>query len=160
MPIDFRHVYERRLAVKNRVIFAAAAILTVGVGAACSPRAVQWKPQSATLPAGTARVTVTDKDASTTDSVQCSTVGSLTTIKTGDEASGATVMVSNGGELTVELIRVRNVSGFTGDYDAGLQGEATVAMMGATYDIIGTALGYSPKSFERITQPIRIKVAC
>jgi ipoprotein LpqH len=147
------------IAGTNRLIFAAAAFLIIGAAGACSTVAAQ-KPESATLPPGTAHLTVNDKEVSTTQSVQCSNIGPLTTIKTGSEASGATVLVSNAGKLAIEYIRVRNVGGFTGDYNAGLEGEATVAMTGSTYEIHGTAVGYGPKSPEPTSEPITIKAAC
>jgi hypothetical protein len=92
--------------------------------------------------------------------VQCVAVDSLTTIKAGDESSGVTVLVSNAEKLTVELVRIRNLNGFTGNYNLGLEGDAAAALRGATYHITGSALGYGPISIKPTTHPFRIEVAC
>jgi Mycobacterium 19 kDa lipoprotein antigen len=46
-------------------------------------------------------------------------------------------MLSNAKKLVAEFVRFRDVDGLTGSYDRHLQGEATVAMTGATYRIAG-----------------------
>jgi hypothetical protein len=84
----------------------------------------------------------------------------LTTITAGSEASGVTVMVSNKGKLAAEFVRIRNLNGFTGDYNRHLGGDATVALTESTYHIAGTAFGYGPKSPVPTTQPFTIEVAC
>lgn len=144
--------------MKNRFVIFAASILTVTTVASCSGPAE--KPARGTLPRGTAQFSIGDKDAGATNAVQCSTVESMTTIRTGDDASGATVMVSNAKKPAVLFVRIHNISGFTGGYDLGLQGDATLGMTATTYDITGTAFGYSPKSFEPTTQPFQMKAAC
>ena len=70
---------------------------------------------------GTAKLTIDGKDLPTTRVVHCAPPEQyMTTITTGDDASGATVMVSNAGRLTVELVQIRNLNGFTGGYNRGL----------------------------------------
>jgi hypothetical protein len=69
-------------------------------------------------------------------------------------------MVSDAGKLNVKFVRIRNVNGFSGDYDFGLDGNAQVVMSDTTYDINGTAVGYSPKSIQPTEQRFRIEVAC
>ena len=81
-------------------------------------------------------------------------------ITTGTDTSGATVMVSNAEKPAVKLVRVRNLGGFSGDYTLGLEGNATIAMTGRTYDISGTALGYGSGSVEQTTEPFTVKVSC
>ena len=108
------------------VLTAAAALAALGVVAGCSsPPPVT--PQPGTLVIGTAAVTVNDVDTGSTDAVACTTAGPLTTITTGDAASGITALVSNKGALTAESVSINNLGGFTGSYNAGLGGEATVA---------------------------------
>ncbi|MCV7035916.1 lipoprotein LpqH [Mycobacterium heckeshornense] len=68
--------------------------------------------------------------------------------------------MSNAGPLTVKFVRIRNLSGVTGDYNLGLEGDATIAMNGATYDITGAVLGYSPTAIAPMKQSFRIKVSC
>jgi ipoprotein LpqH len=87
-------------------------------------------------------------------------VDSTTTITTGDRDRGTTVMVSNAGPLTVKFVRIRKLSGVTGDYTPGLEGDAAIAMSGATYNITGAVFGYSPTATAPTMQPFRIKVSC
>jgi lipoprotein LpqH len=93
--------------------------------------------------------------------VQCTPAGSLTTITTGDQASGVSALISNKDELTAEAVGINNVGGFTGSYNAGLGGTTKVTMTGRTYDSTGTADGFDTAnpSF-RTSGTFAIKVAC
>jgi ipoprotein LpqH len=139
-------------------ILAAFAVAVAAAGCSSPPPA---KPQPGTLVVGTAQVTVNDANAGTTDAVQCSAAGSLTTINTGDDQSGVTALVSNKDDLTAESVSIRNLGGFTGSYNAGLGGKADVTMTGRTYAITGTADGFATDqpSF-RTNGTFTIKVAC
>jgi lipoprotein LpqH len=149
----------RRVAVKNRVALIAAAALIIGGGAACSSPSAKRAP--GTLTPGTAQLTIDGKELPPTRAVECAPAEEyLTTITTGSEASGVTVMVSNKGKLAAEFVRIRNLNGFTGDYNRHLGGDATVALTESTYHIAGTAFGYGPKSPTPTTQPFTIEVAC
>jgi ipoprotein LpqH len=114
-----------------------------------------------TLVAGTAQATVNGQNIGTTEAVQCTPAGSLTTVITGDQASGVSALISNKDELTAEAVGINNVGGFTGSYNAGLGGTAKVTMTGRTYDITGTADGFDTAnpSF-RTSGTFAIKVAC
>ena len=129
--------------------------------AGCSSEPPDYQPPAGALAAGTAQVTVNGKDTGTTDAVQCSSTGSLTTITTGDQASGVTAMVSNSDQLTAESVAINNLGGFTGSYNAGLGGTAEVSMTGRTYDITGAADGFETAnpSF-RSSGTFAIKVSC
>jgi hypothetical protein len=106
-------------------------------------------------------MTVNGQNVGTTKAVQCTAAGSLTTIATGDQASGITTLVSNKDELTAEAVSINNVGGFTGSYNRGLGGQAKVTMTGRTYDISGTAEGFDTASPSfRTTGTFAIKVAC
>jgi len=143
-----------------RIALTVAALAALGVVAGCSspPPA---KPQPGTLVVGTAAVTVNDVDAGSTDAVACTAAGALTTITTGDAQSGVTALVSNKDELTAESVSINNLGGFTGSYNAGLGGEATVTMTGRTYAITGTAEGFATdKPSFRSNGTFTIKVAC
>lgn len=145
--------------MKNRVALIAAAALIIGGGAACSSPSAKRAP--GTVPPGTAQLTIDGKELPPTRAVECAPAEEyLTTITTGSEASGVTVMVSNKGKLAAEFVRIRNLNGFTGDYDRHLGGDATVALTESTYHIAGTAFGYGPKSPVPTTQPFTIEVAC
>ena len=137
---------------------AAAATLAV---AGCSSGPPDYTPAPGTLVAGTAQMTVNGQNIGTTEAVQCSPAGSLTTISTGDAASGVSALISNKDELTTEAVGINNVGGFTGSYNRGLGGEAKVTMTGRTYDITGTADGFATAnpSF-RTSGTFAIKVAC
>ena len=137
---------------------AAAATLAV---AGCSSGPPDYQPAPGTLVAGTAQVTVNGQNIGTTQAVDCTAAGSLTTITTGDQASGVTTLVSNKDELTAETVSINNVGGFTGSYNAGLGGTAKVTMTDRTYDITGTADGFDTAnpSF-RTSGTFAIKVAC
>ena len=137
---------------------AAAATLAIG---GCSSGPPDYQPAPGTLVAGTAQVTVNGQNIGTTEAVQCTPAGSLTTITTGDQASGVSALISNKDELTAEAVAINNVGGFTGSYNAGLGGTAKVTMTGRTYDITGTADGFDTAnpSF-RTSGTFAIKVAC
>ena len=137
---------------------AAAATLAV---AGCSSGPPDYQPAPGTLVAGTAQMTVNGQNIGTTEAVQCTPAGSLTTITTGDQASGISALISNKDELTAAAVGINNVGGFTGSYNAGLGGTAKVTMTGRTYDITGTADGFDTAnpSF-RTSGTFAIKVAC
>ena len=144
--------------MKNRVALIAAAALIIGGGAACSSPSAKRAP--GTLTPGTAQLTIDGKDLPPAGAECAPAEEYLTTITTGSEASGVTVMVSNKGKLAAEFVRIRNLNGFTGDYDRHLGGDATVGLTESTYHIAGTAFGYGPKSPVPATQPFTIEVAC
>ena len=136
----------------------AAATLAL---AACSSGPPAYQPAPGTLVPGTAQMTVNGQNIGTTEAVQCTPAGSLTTITTGDETSGITSLISNKDELTAASVSINDVGGFTGSYNAGLGGTAKVTMTGRTYDITGTADGFETDnpSF-RANGTFAIKVAC
>jgi ipoprotein LpqH len=144
--------------VSIRWTVVAAVLLAV---AGCSSGPPNYKPAPGTLVAGTAQMTVNGQNTGTTEAVQCSPAGSLTTIITGDQTSGITTLISNKDELTTEAVNINNVGGFTGSYNAGLGGTAKVTMTDRTYDISGTADGFdtSNRSF-RTSGTFAIKVSC
>jgi hypothetical protein len=144
--------------VRTQWAVAAAATLAV---AGCSSGPPDYHPAPGTLVAGTAQVSVNGQNMGTTDAVQCSPAGSLTTITTGDQVSGITTLVSNQDQLTTEAVSINNVGGFTGSYNAGLGGTAKATMIGRTYDISGTADGFDTAnpSF-RTSGTFAVKVAC
>ncbi|MCV7102731.1 lipoprotein LpqH [Mycobacterium palustre] len=140
----------------------AAAALVAGSSAACaSGRATATRETEAMAP-GTAQVTIDGDELPLTRAVNCAPPEKyMTTITIGDDTAGATVLVSNAGKLTVEIVRIRNLKGFTGDYDRGLgNGDATVALSDNSYRISGTAFGYATKSPEPTTESFAIKVSC
>jgi len=142
-----------------RVLATTATALAL---AGCSSGPPPYQPGPGNLVAGTAQTTVNGQNAGTTDSVQCTTLGTLTIIRTGDDASGVTALVSNKAQLTAESVAIRDLGGFTGSYNAGLGDDtANVAMTGRTYDINGTAEGFDTDSPSfRNSGSFAIKVSC
>ena len=136
---------------------AATALALAG----CSSDPPEFQPGPGMLVAGTAQVTVNGEDAGTTDAVQCNSTGTLTTITTGDDASGVTAMISNKDQLTAESVAIRDLGGFTGSYNAGFGDTAKVTMTGRTYDISGTADGFETDnpSFRK-PGTFSLKVSC
>ena len=145
----------------NRLAVVATAGVVAGGIAGCSSEPPPAERQPGTLVPGTAQVTVNGQDLGTTELVQCTPAGTLTTITTGDSTSGVTAMVSNRDELLAESVAINNLGGFTGSYNAGLGGTAKVTMTGRTYDITGTADGFNTDnpSF-RANGTFAIKVSC
>lgn len=139
--------------------------MTAVVLAGCSSQPPEYQPPPGALIAGTAQVTVNGQDTGTTDSVQCDSAGTLMIITTGDpddpQASGISAMVASEDELIVREVGIRNLGGFTGSYNDGLGGEASVTMTGRTYDIQGTADGFETAnpSFRK-TGNFQIKISC
>jgi ipoprotein LpqH len=135
-----------------------AVVLIGGVG--CSTRPAH-RPAPGTLPAGTAELSVNGSTAQVTDAVQCEAIDWMRTIRTGNQSSGVTVMLSSANKLLAEFVRFRDFDGFTGSYDRHLQGEAAVAMTGATYRIAGAAVGYADATpTRRTTEPFELRVSC
>jgi hypothetical protein len=137
----------------------ATVAAAAGMAACSSPPPAQTEPGA--MSTGTATVTVDGAEAGTTDAVSCTTAGPLTTISTGDEQSGSVSVVSNENALSAQTVSITDLGGFTGSYNAGLGGEATVTMTGRTYTISGTADGFRTDnpSF-RADGSFTITVAC
>jgi lipoprotein LpqH len=161
MPIDSEHDPRAGgFAVKNELVFVATAALIVGGSVACSS-GTPAKLKPGELLSGAAQVTIDGASVPGATTVSCAPAEQyLTTITAGDNAGSATVLVSNANKFTVELVRIRNLNGFSGDYARGLQGEATVALTESTYHITGAAHGFSTKSPEPTTQSFTITASC
>ncbi|MCV7368151.1 lipoprotein LpqH [Mycolicibacterium duvalii] len=121
----------------------------------------EYQPPPGALVAGTAQITVNGRDAGTTETVECTPAGSLMDMTTGTESSGVSVLIDNQDELTVRDVGIRDLGGFTGSYNQGLGGEASVTMIDRTYEVTGTAYGFDTDnpSF-RTTGTFEIKIAC
>ncbi|MDA4106746.1 lipoprotein LpqH [Mycolicibacterium holsaticum] len=142
-----------------RILWLFGAVVLVLAG--CSSGPPEYQPGPGELVAGTAEVAVNGQEPETTAAVRCDSTGPLTTITTGNETSGVTAMVSNEDALKAESIRINEVGGFTGSYNAGLGDPADVTMTGRTYEITGTAEGFDTDnpSF-RVPGTFAIRVSC
>jgi lipoprotein LpqH len=141
-------------------IFSTAAAVMIAACAGCAGDPPAAKPEQGGLSPGTAQISVNGGSVVSTHAVTCQPVKSTTLIAAGDTTSGATVVVSSADTLTVQRVTITNVSGFTGSFDRGVQGDATAGLTTNTYDITGAAMGFGPDPFPRATARFNIKVAC
>ena len=136
----------------------AAAAIAMGLGACSSPPA---SPSPGTLPSGTAKVTINDKDLPATNSVKCAPIGPITTITAGDTAAGVTALISSEPGLSAKSVSINNLGDFTGSSMEGLDDQADVIMTGNMYTIRGTAHGFAAdKPSVRTTATFAVRVAC
>jgi hypothetical protein len=143
-----------------RFLALAGAALLVGSTTACSSPAAA-PARSGTIPAGTADVTVNGQKLATSQAVDCTFIQSMTTITTGDSATGTTTVIDNSDDLVAKSIDIRDLGGFTGSYWQNLGGDATVGMTGRTITITGTAEGFDAASpSTRIARPFSIVASC
>jgi ipoprotein LpqH len=125
--------------VEKSVCAVAAAVLILS---GCAPgRAAA--PGSGALPPGTATLTVDGKPIGTTYSVHCQSIDWMTRIQVDLQHADVSAMLSSADTLTPEFVRLHDVDGFTGSYERARQGEASVTMTGATYQITGAAMGFN-----------------
>lgn len=137
---------------------AAALGITV---TACSSDPAPVQAQPGMLAAGTAQITVNDKDLGQFQNVQCTQAGALTTVVTGDDKSGSTVVISNADGLKTQSVSIRDLGGFTGSFNQGLGGQSEVNIDGKTYTVTGTADGFATDNASfRTSGTFTIKVAC
>lgn len=143
----------------------AALVLITAAAATCS--ACSSEPEAAplpegALPAGTAHISIDGRDGGTTHQVQCSPMGFQTAITTGNDSSGVTALVSGGDDLVAESVGIRDLAGFTGNYNAGLgEPAAEVSMAGPTFIITGTATGFRTDAASFTTdEKFTLRVSC
>jgi len=133
----------------------------VAVLAGCSSDPEQVPPKAGELTAGSAQITVNGNNLGQVHSVTCTPAGALTTMTTGSDSSGSTVVVSNADGLTAKSVSITDLGGFTGSFNEGLGGKADVTLSGATYSITGQADGFrTDKPSYRTTGTFTIKIAC
>ncbi|TQK29331.1 lipoprotein LpqH [Arthrobacter sp. SLBN-53] len=121
----------------------AVASAAAAACASCSSESPAAPVPEGGLAAGTAHITIDGRDGGTTHQVRCTSQGFSTDIQTGDPDSGVSALVSNGDELSAQSVAIRNLAGFTGNYNAGLgEPDAEVSMIGPTFVITGTATGF------------------
>ena len=139
--------------MRNRLA-AVAAVLTVAVVGACTPR-----PQTPLV--ATASVTVNSNEAKF-QIVKCTQVEWYRTIDIGGNFSGATVAVDERAEpVSVNSVHIRNLGGFTGMYSQGDGDDAKTSLSSGKFTISGTAHGYKvDKPNEPATATFKIIVTC
>ncbi|HEV7853959.1 MAG TPA: lipoprotein LpqH [Mycobacterium sp.] len=146
--------------VNNRFIAGASALVVACGVAGCSDPAPAARPAGG-LPAGTAEVSINGAGAGRSNAVNCSTVGPVTTINTGNESSGTTSTIDTRDGLAVQFAQITDVGGFTGSYWAHLGPDAKVDMTGQTFVVTGSATGFNVENpSARATEDFSIRVAC
>jgi lipoprotein LpqH len=146
--------------VQIRPIVVMSAVSAIAFIAGCSsPPPAPSQP--GTIPAGTAEVTVNGQKLATSQAVDCTFIQSITTITTGDNAAGTTVVVDNAEKLDAKSVDIRNLGGFTGSYWQNLGDKATVNMTGRTFTISGAADGFNADNpSKRTPGTFSIKASC
>lgn len=143
-----------------RLIAVLSAVSAIGVIAGCSSSPPAPKLPG-TVSAGTAEVTVNGQKLATSHAVDCTFIQSMTTIATGDNAAGATVVIDNAEKLDAKSVDIRNLGGFTGSYRQSLGDKATVNMTGRTFTISGSADGFNADNpSKRTAGTFSIKASC
>jgi lipoprotein LpqH len=156
---DRQNVRMEVSALDNAVVVASlAAVVVVGL-AGCSDSIPPAPP--ADISEGTAQITVGDQGLGPVHTVTCNSTEAITTISTGDDASGTTSAVDASKAPATLFVKIRNLAGFTGNYWEGVDGKAEVDMKGRVYTITGTATGFTDDSPSfRATKPFKIEVSC
>ena len=135
--------------------------MAAGASACSSIGSAKAPPPQGSLQPGTAQVTINDRALPESHAVKCTPIGSFTEVTTGGDAAGTMTFVSSDKKLGATSVKISDLGGFTGSYDAGLQGIADVTLQGYTYTIRGRAEGFetaNPSS--KATGTFSIKVAC
>ncbi|WP_074132963.1 lipoprotein LpqH [Mycolicibacterium houstonense] len=122
----------RRIGQQVQVVAATIAIGVVASGCATET--------GISADAYTARVLINNQEMPTTYSVQCTQQDWFWTIETLPPAPGFTAIVQTGGTVTPEVMRIRDLAGFTGSSpDEATDTQATID--GTTFHMSGTAHG-------------------
>jgi ipoprotein LpqH len=144
-----------------RIHFLPMVVLAVTALAGCSSGPSGEPSEPGTLGAGTAQITVNDNDLGQFHAVRCVQSGDLLTITTGDDESGSITVISNADGLTAKSVVIRNLGGFSGSFQAGLDGTAEVAVTDGVYKITGQAEGFrTDKPSFRAPGTFDLQVAC
>ena len=150
-------------ACSRRLMSSVAAAMLVAAGlAGCSSEPPATQPQqSGTVPVGTAKVSIDGRDTSTTGTLSCHAIGTVTTLRSGNEDAGFTAVVSSDPALVVQSVTISNLGDFTGSYHEGLGDSAKVTLVGRTYQLSGIADGFDTTSPSfRTSGEFSLQAAC
>jgi lipoprotein LpqH len=148
--------------VQNRfVVVTLAALCAIGGIAGCSSAPTTSPQPPGSLPPATAEVTVNGQSAGTTRAVQCTQDGWMHTITTGDDKSGAKVVVNTGDKVNATSVQIRNIGDFTGSVLENNIGKAQASMIGNTFRVTGTAQGSTAQNPNQVTTAdFEVKANC
>lgn len=144
-----------------KIEYLAAAALFVAAGSAgCSSQPEPTGLQPGLKP-GTAQLTVAGADVGRIKAVQCVPAEDTTSIVIGPEPPVAAATIAHGEGDEVKWVKLRSANGFTGSFNADLDGEADVELVGSTYQITGVARGFDEGDARRpVTAKFAIEVSC
>ncbi len=134
---------------------AAAALFVVAGSSGCSSEPGPAGPQQGLKP-GMAQLTVNGADVGRIKAVQCVPAEDTTSIVIGTEPPVAAATIAHGQGDEVKWVKLRSANGFTGSFNADLDGEANVELVGSTYQITGVARGFDEGDARR---PLDVKFA-
>ncbi|HXA13190.1 MAG TPA: lipoprotein LpqH [Mycobacterium sp.] len=148
--------------MQNRfVVVTVAALCAVAGIAGCSSTPANSPQPPGALPPGTAEVTVNGQSAGTTRAVQCTQDSWTHTIMTGDNKSGAKVVVETGKSINATSVVITNISDFTGTVLENNIGKAEASMIGTTFRVTGTAQGSTTQNPNQVsTANFEVKANC
>jgi ipoprotein LpqH len=148
--------------VQNRfVVVTVAALCAVAGIAGCSSTPANSPQPPGSLPPATAEVTVNGQSAGTTRAVVCTQDSWTHTIMTGDNKSGAKVVVETGETINATSVVITNISDFTGTVLENNIGKAEASMIGTTFRVTGTAQGSTTQNPNQVsTANFEVKANC
>ncbi len=147
--------------MQNRFVTVTVTAFSVAAGiAGCSSAAESPQPPGS-LPPVTAQVTVNGQSAGATHTVVCTQDGWTHTIMTGDDKSGAKVVVETGDGIKASSVVITNVSDFTGTVLENSIGKAEASMIGNTFRVKGIAQGATNENPNQVTTAnFEVKANC
>lgn len=141
--------------------YLGAASVLVVVVAGCASGPETGNGQAGGMAPGTAQLSIDGADAGHVEAVKCTQSKHTTAITIGAEEPVATATISNLDDLKVDWVRLRDVNGFSGSYNAGLGGQAQAELTASAYQISGVARGFNAVSpSQPTTAEFVIEVAC
>lgn len=146
----------------NRFVVVTVAALCGAAGiAGCSSEPATSPEPPGALPPATAQVTVNGRSAGTTHAVTCTQDGWTHTIMTGDNKSGARVVVDTGDKVNATSVVITNISDFTGTVLENKIGKAEATIIGNTFRVKGTAQGATTQNPNQVTTAnFEVKANC
>ncbi|MFV8164543.1 lipoprotein LpqH [Mycobacterium sp. 134] len=128
----------------------AAAHIVMAVALAATACAA---PAGSPADANTARVFIDDQEMPTSYKVQCTQISWLWTIETEPQTPGFTAIIQTGGTVEPKVMRIRDLTGFTGGAQAGAP-DTQAGIDDTKFHFSGTAHG----SFaDRPTKPAEVR---
>jgi hypothetical protein len=144
-----------------RSISAATVALSLSV-TGCSSSAPPTTPPAGALPPGTIDVAINGHSAERQHGLSCQQITSFTIANAGQDDSSVRAVVNDASGLSAVSVQLTDISGFTGSYNANLQGKADAQLVGtSTFVITGTADGFNAdRPADRSKGDFTLRFAC